>query len=188
MKVKIDYKTVCSVLFGCFVVSAVNFIIASNANGLKRVEIILCGGVVIVLASLYGSITGIFVPITAGFVCASVLPGTLAMEELVVLLILGFSSGHYSDKFKITEGEFKGRCVVDFILIQTTLNVVLSIFVCPMIAFAFGGGEIVKEFHLGLNLFCMALLLVIFVCTPVLMILSRWFRKKNAIVEVTVNN
>ena len=177
MSEKFDLRTVFAIIIGSFIMSIINLGIWHHNVFSPEISIPLSAIVVVVLAAMYGVIAGVMIPVIGCFVFGAVVDTSVAIAEMLALLALGLSAGFYMDKFMVHKGDFDGIRVLDFCVVQLQSSTIVWMFLRPLCLFYLYKYDIGEALFSSFTSFAIAMGVQVFICAPVLMLLSKHIKR-----------
>ena len=187
MSGKFDLKTVFAIIIGSFILSIINFGMWQHNIFSPEISIPISAIVVVVLATMYGMITGIMIPVIGCFIFGAVVDTPVAVAQMLALLALGISAGLYMDKFAVDKGDFNGIKILDFCVVQLQSSTIVWMFLRPLCLFYFYRYDIIDALFSSLFSFAIAVSVQICVCVPILVVLSKHIKRNLLMRGASVN-
>lgn len=105
--------------------------------------------IIAIAAALLGPAMGCVIGISGALLANMIFYGYASYVEILAYALAAYIIGRYAKQFKIWEGEFKGRVILDFNVVQILSNVICSIFVCPLLFFVGEDMNLLQAANLG---------------------------------------
>jgi len=168
------HKEILAIIVGILSVLVLSFAVKMLVPEAEEELLGPIGAVVtILIASLYGAFTGLLSG-GAGFYAAYyVLYGENNYAVIFIMSVVGLIVGHYSKEYAIKDGQFRGKRILDFILIVLMALILGFVFVGPFVRFLGYKENIYELVNKGVNYSLVTFAAVAVICTPILCLVSK---------------
>ena len=141
----------------------------------------------IIIAAIYGDIAGFIVPAAACAIVGAILSKYVAIEEFLMLGVIGIGTGYYANRFRVREGEFGKSEIRLFLVIEAIIAVFMWLFARPMTYLYLYKLSMIEVINSGFKDLIAELLLVCVVGVPILIFMS-FIAKQYMLADVTADN
>lgn len=181
MEKRLDNKAVAAIVAGTVLIIITN----SYMSGLPSIPVAwsiqICTVFVVITSAVFGILAGVIMPVAASVIVGIGFLGPAVLDELLLLLLFGVATGHYSGKFMVRRGEFTGIRLFDYCMIEVALAVLAWICIHPLGSFYLYGTDLRISLNEGVRYCGITILANLFICLPVLLLCNRLFKKKRIV-------
>ena len=179
MEEQFDIKTVYAII--CSSLFLIIFNIAVWQHGFIPSEwgVFICILVVTAISGTYGAVTGLIVPIASCATTAAIFSSSLAVEDMIILVIIGAVTGYYSKYFEIRTGTFSKKGIIDFVIIEFAVNVFVWMLMRPMGHVMYYMSDVRLTIRRGFVMMIISLGVVYCICIPLLLLVNSLFTRRR---------
>lgn len=181
MDERFDTRTVISIVTGTILLIITNATVWSVPAIGDEWAVRICAVVLVFVASISGTLTGILVPMASGLLTGVVFSRTDAFTNMILLLVTGAVTGHYSGKIGVKHGRFTGIAILDYAVIETGAAVISWLCLQPLLNLYVYGQDLRVTIPMGLDELLISLGGKLLICLPVLIISNHFFRKRQMV-------
>ncbi len=176
-----DRKAVITSVTGTILLIIINAVIWYSPDLGDEWAIRICSVVLIIVASVSGTVTGILVPLASCLLTGILFNRPDAFIEMGLLLVTGAVTGHYADKIGVKYGKFEGIAILDYTVIQTGVAVVSWLCLQPLLYLYFFKQDLRRLIPYGLRECLISIGTKLLICLPILLVSNHFFRKKQMV-------
>ena len=176
-----DSKMVTAIVAGTVLLIIVNVYVWGDAALPDDIAIYLCLAVLVTVSSLFGTVSGLLIPVAACTLSGIVFTRSGAVVEMVLLVIAGVATGHYSDKFNIRHGGFDGLKILDYVVTEFGISVLIFVCVRPLMSLYLYNTDLKETLGAGVISLLISVGIAVCICLPLLLIFNHFYRKKQMV-------
>jgi hypothetical protein len=181
MDSRFDTKTVISIVTGTILLIITNAMVWNIPLLGDEWAIRICAVILVIVASVSGTITGILVPLVSCLLTGVVFGRPDAFIQMGILLVTGAVTGHYAEKTGVKYGRFSGIAILDYVVIETGAAVIAWLCIQPLLNLYAYKRDLRVTIPGGLYECLISVGGKLFICLPVLLILNHFFRKRQMV-------
>ena len=181
MENKLDNKTVFAIVTGTVLLIITNVFMWNMPFIQNDWAIRICAVVLTFLAAIFGTLTGVLIPIAACVFTGVVLSHPEAIMEMFILLVTGLATGHYAAKLGIMHGRFTKWHMLDFAILEIGVAIAAWLCVYPLLSLYAYGQDLRLTIDRGLLECFISVAAKLVICLPFLIIANHFFRKKQMV-------
>ncbi len=181
MDEKYDGNSVITIILATLVLIAVSCLWRFR-EVFSRESIIQFGIVIVIIVSaVHGTLAGAVIPVVSCLICGIAFQDVYAVGYGCMLLVFGLSTGHFSDRFKIRDGEFAGALIVDYIMIEIVASIMAWVCIYTLGVFFIRKGDMRVYLYNGVANCGIALGEAVLICLPLLLFCNSVYKNKRMV-------
>ena len=178
---KFDTRTVVSIVTGTILLIITNVSVWSTPVIGDEWAIRISAAILVIVAAISGTITGVLVPVFSGLLTGIVCSRPDAFAQMGLLLVTGAATGHFADKVGVKFGRLHGIAILDFTVIEVCAAVIGWLCLYPLLYAYDYGQDLRKTIPYGLREAVISAVIKLLICMPILIIMNHFFMKRQMV-------